>query len=68
MPIHLWETHLLWEGFGYDGVNLFSSAPRMKLVKQYGGIKEIFCLGTGRDIGFDIGFPFAAIHFQKKLQ
>ena len=44
---------------------LFSSAPRMRLVSEYGGIPEIFCLGTGREIGFDIGFPFAAIHFQK---
>jgi len=44
---------------------LFSSVPRMKLVKQYGGIREIYYLGSGRDIGFDIGFPFAAIHFQR---
>lgn len=43
---------------------LFSSVPRMKLVKQYGGIREIYYLGSGRDIGFNIGFPFAAIHFQ----
>lgn len=44
---------------------IYSSWPRMKLIKEYGGIKEELVLGTGRDIGFNIGFPFAAIHFKK---
>lgn len=44
---------------------LFSSAPRMELVKKYGGIKNILYLNTGRKIGFDIGFPFGAVHFLK---
>lgn len=44
---------------------LFSSAPRMELVRIYGGIKTILYLGSGRKIGFDIGFPFGAIYFQK---
>lgn len=43
----------------------FSSSPRIKLARGYGGVKEILHVGTGRDIGFDIGFPFAAMHFEK---
>ncbi len=44
---------------------LFSSAPRMQQVFNYGGIREMLYLGTGRSIGFDIGFPFAAVWFQR---
>jgi hypothetical protein len=44
---------------------LFSSAPRMLLVKRYGGIREIVYLGPGRNLGFDLGFPFGAIHFAR---
>jgi len=44
---------------------LYSSLPRMDAVFAYGGIEEILYLGSGRAIGFDIGFPFAAIHFCK---
>lgn len=43
----------------------FSSMPRLKLAQQYGGCREILHVGTGRDIGFDIGFPFGALHFAK---
>lgn len=43
----------------------WSSAPRLKAVRTYGGLCELVHLGTGRDIGFDIGFPFAAMHFQR---
>ncbi len=43
----------------------WSSQPRLNLVRQYGGLKEILHVGTGRQIGFDIGFPFAALHFQR---
>ena len=42
---------------------VYSSVPRMELVRAVAGIKEQFILGAGRAIGFDIGFPFAAIHF-----
>lgn len=42
---------------------IYSSAPRLSLVRDFAGIKEEFMLGTGRDIGFDLGFPFAAVHF-----
>lgn len=43
----------------------WSSAPRLRLAKNYGGLREILHCGTGRDIGFDIGFPFAAMHFER---
>jgi hypothetical protein len=43
----------------------WSSNPRLKLAREYGGLKEILHVGTGRQIGFDIGFPFAALHFAK---
>jgi len=43
----------------------WSSAPRIEAVAQYGGLAEIAYLGRGREIGFDIGFPFAAMHFKR---
>lgn len=43
----------------------WSSAPRLEAVRRYGGLVEILHLGRGRSIGFDIGFPFAALHFQR---
>jgi hypothetical protein len=43
----------------------WSSAPRLALAHTYGGLKEIVHVGPGRAIGFDIGFPFAAMHFQR---
>ena len=43
----------------------FSSAPRINLSKSMAGLKHMLHVGTGRDIGFDIGFPFAAMHFQR---
>ena len=41
----------------------WSSAPRLAASKEYGGLAQILHVGTGRNIGFDIGFPFAALHF-----
>lgn len=41
----------------------WSSKPRLDLAREYGGLKEILHVGTGRQIGFDLGFPFAAMHF-----
>jgi hypothetical protein len=46
----------------------WSSAPRIESVGRYGGLVEIAHLGRGRDIGFDIGFPFAAMHFKRRYQ
>lgn len=43
----------------------FSSAPRLDLVRAYGGLAEILHVGSGRSVGFDIGFPFGALHFAR---
>jgi hypothetical protein len=44
---------------------IYSSAPRMDLVLNKAGIKRQLYLGSGRKIGFDIGFPFAAMEFER---
>jgi len=46
----------------------WSSAPRIEAVARYGGLVEIAYLGRGRSIGFDIGFPFAAMHFKRRYR
>lgn len=46
----------------------WSSSPRIEAAEKYGGLKEVLVLGSGRSIGFDIGFPFAAMHFQRDYQ
>lgn len=43
----------------------FSSAPRIEACEKYGGVRETLYLGRGRSIGFDIGFPFGAVHFAR---
>lgn len=43
----------------------WSSAPRIELSVKHAGLAEIAHLGRGRSIGFDIGFPFAAMHFRR---
>lgn len=43
----------------------WSSAPRLAAVEAYGGLVEILHCGPGRKIGFDIGFPFGALHFKR---
>tara|TARA_R110001583_G_scaffold161109_1_gene313021 strand:+ start:10849 stop:11349 length:501 start_codon:yes stop_codon:yes gene_type:complete len=44
---------------------LYSSMPRMALEREIAGIREQLILGSGREIGFDLGFPMAAIHFER---
>jgi len=44
---------------------VYSSAPRLELVRDLAGVEEQLVLGTGRDIGFDSGFPFAAMLFNR---
>lgn len=46
----------------------WSSKPRIDSVAKYGGLKEVLHVGTGRQIGFDIGFPFAAMYFAKNYR
>jgi hypothetical protein len=47
---------------------VYSSAPRMRLVRDKAGIAKELMFGSGRAIGFDLGFPFAAMHFVKGYQ
>lgn len=45
---------------------LLSSVPRLMDIKKAGhGIKEVYYLGSGRQLKFPFGFPVAAIHVQK---
>lgn len=45
---------------------LLSSVPRLMDIKRVGhGIKEVYYLGSGRQLKFPFGFPVAAIHIQK---
>ncbi len=46
----------------------WSSAPRIEAATRYGGLVEIAYLGRGRSIGFNIGFPFAAMHFMRNYK
>jgi hypothetical protein len=46
---------------------VFNAFRMFKAIRKYGGIKEIYLLGTGHDVGFDIGFAVAAIHFQRNF-
>ena len=44
---------------------IYSSVPRMNLVRNESGMKEQLIFGSGRSIGFNTGFVFAAIHFER---
>lgn len=45
---------------------LLSSMPRLMDIKRAGhGIKEVYYIGSGRQLKFPFGFPVAAIHIQK---
>ena len=44
---------------------IYSSAPRMKLVRDVAGIREKLNFGSGRELGFNTGFPFSAFHFER---
>lgn len=37
----------------------------MKSVYKYGGIVEIYCPWSGRDIGFEFGWPCGAIYMKR---
>lgn len=44
---------------------LLSSVPRLMDIKRAGhGIKEVYYLGSGRQLKFPFGFPVAAVHIQ----
>lgn len=45
---------------------LLSSVPRLMDVKRAGhGIKEVYYLGSGRQLKFPFGFPVVAVYIQK---
>jgi len=45
---------------------LLSSMPRLMDIKKSGcGVKEVYYLGSGRQLGFPFGFPVAAVYIQK---
>lgn len=44
---------------------IFSSAPRLALIEEYGAIKNIIHFGPGRKVGLNLGFPMGSIHFQR---
>lgn len=47
---------------------VFGSYRVFTTIKKYGGIKEIYLLGSGRSLGFEFGFAVAAVHFQRNYQ
>ena len=44
---------------------VFTSYERIKQIYAWGGVKEIYFIGTGRSIGFPFGFALGAVHFQR---
>ena len=44
---------------------VMSSMPKLQQINKYGGIKEIFYIGSGRSIGFPFGFPVGAMLIEK---
>ena len=47
---------------------VFGSLERMKSIKDYGGIVEIYCPWSGRDSGFEFGWPCGAVYFQRNYK
>lgn len=43
----------------------FNSLRTMQIVEKYGGLKTMYVLGMGHEIGFEFGFPTGAMHFQR---
>ena len=43
----------------------FSSWDRMKKIKEFGGIKEMWFLGPGNRVGFPFGFLYGCIYLKK---
>jgi hypothetical protein len=46
----------------------FQSLRNLQLIYSYGGIVEIFVIGRGSEIGWDMGFAIGAIHFQRNYK
>lgn len=46
-------------------VKPYQSMSIIEATRAYGGIREKYIVGTGRQLGFEFGFAVAAIHFQR---
>jgi len=44
---------------------VFGSRKRLLMVKEYGGIVEVFAPWTGRAVGFEFGWACGAVHFRR---
>lgn len=44
---------------------VFGSLSRLRMVKEYGGIVDIWAPWTGRAVGFEFGWAVGAVHFQR---
>src|SRR3989304_4584911 len=44
-----------------SAIKPWGSFSLLKKIHQYGGMKEIYVLGTGSSVGFPFGFPLVAI-------
>lgn len=44
---------------------IFSSAPRLALIEEYGAMKNIIHFGPGRCVGLNLGFPMGSVHFKR---
>lgn len=45
--------------------NFFGSGKQMDLAYKHGWMKHIRWMGSGRSVGFGMGNPMGAVHFQK---
>lgn len=46
----------------------FKSMRVEKMVDEYGGLKEIFLIGTGSKCGFAFGFPTGCLYYQRNYK
>ena len=46
----------------------FNGFRIMLKTKEFGGIKEIFAVGSGASLNFPIGFAIGAVHFQRNYK
>lgn len=46
----------------------FKSIKIDKEITKFGGLKEVFHMGTGSRLGFPFGFPVGCLHYQKEYK
>lgn len=46
-------------------VKAFKSIGLLKHINNYGGLKEIWIIGSGTKCGFKIGFPVGCLYYQR---